>query len=378
MIQLFIFIFLLATYLYYLKDKITETFINQYQLYAPTIITEKSIIHTAPTILINDYDNLSKQLVLYFKERMGIPITPLQNQDNPIYNMNTLNNKKVDLFITPEEFYINASQGKDIFKIKHQNLRFVSGLYYEVFLLITYPESGINEWKDLKGKILGMSSVNSGSFHNGFKLAQVVGLTPGQDFQYLNVNSMNRLANLLLEKKVDAIYLTTTNKNPYLINLAQRMSLRFIGTSEMNQQILKKYFPYAVEKYINTNTFYTNINTSSFIKCYAIRSVLIAHKDVPSDYIYNLTQKLFQNSESLKIFFNNYLYNRDKLNLVKDAFIPLEMSYLNKLMDYHVGAEQYYYEFGYLTKKVGCDKYVGQNIFECPSEIQLEPHLLDQ
>lgn len=370
MIQLFIFIFLFITLLYYSKDKITETFLNQYQLYAPTLLTETSIIHNAPTILINDSDNLAQQLIIYFKERMHIPITPFQIQDNPIHNIHELDNKKVDLVITSEEFYINASLGKDIFTNKHLNIRFVSGLYYEIFLLITYPESGINEWKDLKGKILGMSNINSSSFHNAFKLAQIAGLTPGKDFQYLNVNSMNRLANLLLEKKVDAIYLTTTNKNPYLINLAKRMSLKFIGTSEMNNQILKKYFPYVVEKYINTNTFYsnnfyTNANTTSFIKSHAVRSVLIAHKDTSNDFIYNLTQKLFQNSEALKIFFNNYLYNRDKLNIVKDAFIPIEMSYLNKLMDYHDGAKKYYYEFGYLSDKDECSKYVGQNIFKC-------------
>jgi TRAP-type uncharacterized transport system substrate-binding protein len=235
-------------------------------------------------------------------------------------------------------------------------------------LLITYPESGIHEWKDLKGKVVGFPGSDSGSFYNGFKLSQVVGLTPGKDFKYLNVNSMNRLANLLLEKKVDAIYLTTSNKNPYLINLAKKMSLKFIGTGEMNTEILKKYFPYAVEKYINTNTFYTNINTSSFIKSFSVRTILIAHKDLPTDYVYNLTRKLFQNIEELKLFINNYLYNRDKLNLVKDAFIPIEMAYLNKLMKYHSGAEKYYYEFGYLTQNPNpdCGNYVGQNVFKCP------------
>jgi len=379
MIQLFIFIFILATFLYHTQDKIKETFINQYQLLPPILLKETNIVHTPPTIITYENDDLSNQIFFYLKKY--IPINLVKNNESIYNNMIALENKKIDIMVTSEDTYFNACLSKDIFKNKHNNLRFISSLYYEIFLLITYPESGINEWQDIKGKVIGFTGLNTESFNNGFKLAQIVGLSPGKDFQYINVNSMNRLANLLLEKKVDAIYLTTSNKNPYLINLTKKMSIKFIGTREMNPEILKKYFPCAIEKYINTNTFYTNINTSSFIKSFAVRRILIAHKDVSLEYVYNLTQQLYQNSETLKILINNYLYNRDKLNLVKDALIPIEMAYLDKRMKYHLGAEKYYYEFGYLTQNPDCDRYVGQNMFKCGSpitKIQEVHHLWDQ
>lgn len=373
LIETLIFTIILATFIYYWKDQVVETFSqtlnfnNYYQYTSPSLITETSPVKQSPRIATYDQNDFYNQVVLYIGQE--VPLDPYPNKGGSLANLNYLNNQTVDLAILQEDIYTQSYLGLDIFKGKpKQNIKFISGLYYEVFLLITYPESGINEWKDLKGKVIGFPSQDSGSFLNGFKLAQTVGLIPGKDFQYVNVNSMNRLANLLLEKKLDAIYLTTNNKNPYLINLAQRMSLKFIGTKEIDPDILKKYFPYCVEKYINTNSFYTNINTSSFVKSLAIRAVLVAHKDLDPEYVYKLTRTIYQKVEKLKLLVNNYLYNRDKLNLVRDAFIPVEMSYMNRHLEYHSGAEKYYYEFGYLTQNPNpeCRKYVGQNIFKCP------------
>ena len=153
-----------------------------------------------------------------------------------------------------------------------------------------------------------------------------------------------RPANLFFEKQIDAIYLTTSNKNIYLKNLAKKMSLKFIGTNDIDENIIKTYFPCSTEKYINTNNFYTNINTASFIKTYATRTVLIANKDFDEDKIYTLTKTLYQRCEELKLLVNNYLYNKDKLNLVRDAFLPSQMSYINDKISYHSGSQKYYDE----------------------------------
>ena len=109
----------------------------------------------------------------------------------------------------------NAITGRGIFQNNPlKNLRFVTGLYYETFMLLTYPESGINSWKDIKGKIIGFPGKNSCSYLNGLKIAHAYGFKTGTDFRVINVHSMNRLANLFFQKKVDAIYLTTSNKKP--------------------------------------------------------------------------------------------------------------------------------------------------------------------
>lgn len=367
LIELVVFIIILGTFGYYWKDRIVETFLNQYQLTDPVIITKNVNQESPPTIATYNQNDLCNQIALYLSDFIPMRLNP--NQTESLQNLSLLNKEIVDLAIVPEDLYIDAFLGNELFsKNPYQNLRFIAGLYYEIFVLITYPESGINNWSDLKGRFLGFPSQESASFQNGFRLAQTVGLIPGKDFKYINVNSMNRLANLFLEKKIDAIYLTTTNKNPYIINLAQKMSLKFIGTNEIDDDILKKYFPNTHQKYINTNNFYTNINTSSFIKSIATRAVLITHKNLDSEYVYKLTRTLFQKTGKLKLLINNYLYSRDKLNFVRDAFLPTEMSFINMKLKYHSGSEKYYYEFGYLTTNSNpdCQRYVGQNLFKCP------------
>jgi TRAP transporter TAXI family solute receptor len=294
---------------------------------------------------------------------------PATDPNTLIGNLNDVNNKKTDLMIVQEELFHDAYKGRGIFKKPLTNLRFISGLYYETFVLLTYPESGINSWKDLKGSIIGFPGKNTGSYINGIKIAHAYGLDAGKDFRYINVDSMNRLANLFFQRKVDAIYLTTTNKNPYLKNLAKKMSLKFIGTNDIDEKILKTYFPCDSMKFINTNNFYTNINTSSFIKTYATRSVLVGHKDLDEDYVYNLTKTIFQRSEELKFLSNNYLYNRDKLNLVNDGFLPSEMAYVYEKMDYHPGAQKYYNEMYH-----SFEMHLPSNLIDIPTENESKQH----
>ena len=356
MIQFLIFFIILATFLYTQKDKIIDKFnskiegfqfSNIFSLEKPQILKREVnlSVEGIPVITndaMNDFNNVLSQTIQEF--------IPLRIADQPSFSLNNLSiieNKEADLSIVQEELLYNAITGNlktpnQQNKKQFKNLRFVAGLYYETFILLTYPESGINSWKDIKGKLIGFPSKETGSYMNGIKIANAYGLEAGKDFKYINVDSMNRLANIFFQKKVDAIYLTTSNKNTYLLNLAKKMSLKFIGTSDIDESIMKSYFPTGSVKHINTNNYYTNINTASFIKTYATRAVMICHKDLDTEYVFGLTKTLYDRSETLKLTSDGYLFNRDKLNLVEDAFMPSLMAIIYEKIDYHPGAQKYY------------------------------------
>ena len=95
--------------------------------------------------------------------------------------------------------------------------------------------------------------------------------------------SMNRLANMFLNKDVDAIYLTTNQKNPYLINLANQTKVRFIGTLGISEDKLKMAFPFGFRKYIDTSHYYPNINQTAFLETYATRALLVTNTDLEED-----------------------------------------------------------------------------------------------
>jgi TRAP transporter TAXI family solute receptor len=365
-IQLIIFTFLLGTFLYYQKDKIIDKFnsygvnsfenfqntgiglgiSNLFSLEKPKILTNEVNITTegVPTIVLSDENDFTNQVSFFIQN--FISLLPVNDPDNVINNLINVNNNKANLMIIQEEMLHNGVTGGGIFKNKPlKNIRFITGLYYETFMLITYPESGINSWKDIKGKIIGFLGKKSCSYMNGIKIAHAYGFNTDKDFRAINVDSMNRLSNLFFQRKVDAIFLTTTNKNQYLKNLAKKMSMKFIGTNDIDENIMKTYFPCDQIKYINTNNFYTNINTSSFIQTFATRSVLIANKDLDADYVYKLTETIFKRTEELRLLANNYLFNKDKSNwmdTVKDGFLPSEMAYIYEKFDYHKGSQKYY------------------------------------
>jgi hypothetical protein len=354
-----ILLILVGTFIYYQKDKIVDKFKSSYaglntnegfqlsnlfSLQKPSILQQSIDTSTEglPIISLNSENDFKNEVVKYIHN--FIPLKQSQSSNFTVGNLKDLNDRKIDLMITQEEIFYNAFTGKAPFMKPLTNLRFIAGLYFETFMLLTHTESGINSWKDIKGKIIGFPSKESGSFSNGYKIAQAYGFKPGTDFNYVNVDSMNRLTNLFLQKKIDAIYITTGNKNPYLINLARKMSIKFIGTNDIDESIMKAYFPCETSKYINTNNYYTNINTASFIKTFATRVVIVCHKDLDEEYVYGFTKKLIESSEELKMLSNNYLYNKDKLNLVEDAFMPSQMSYIPEKIEYHHGASKYYNE----------------------------------
>ncbi len=367
-IQLIIFIIIFGTFIYYQKDKIIDKFMSKYSNYNLNLEGFTNIYNTIggfsnlfslekPKIISNEINISSKNTPIItlsadsnFKNQVSIylqNLAPMRQREEATYSVSSLkdiDNKKVDLMVCTEDLVYNAITGKKPFDKPLKNIRFVSGLFYETFILLTYPEANINSWKDIKGKIIGFPSKESGSFLNGSVIAQVYGFEAGKDFRYLNVDSMNRLANLFFQKKIDAMYLTTSNKNPYLLNLAKKMSIKFIGTNDIDEKILKTYFPCSVVKYINTNNYYTNINTSSFIKTHATRAVLVVNQYLTEDYVYNLTHNLIQKAEELKNMSNQYLYNKDKLNLIEDAFMPSEMINICDKIEYHHGAIKYYNE----------------------------------
>jgi TRAP transporter TAXI family solute receptor len=335
---------------------------NLFSLELPKILSREVNLNTkgVPVITrdgLNDFNN-----VISSKIQEYVPLLIDENPGFSLQNINRVNNHDIDLTFVQEELLYNAITGNYPFdknnKLKTKssseleskvsryesmkNLRFVAGVYYEPFVLLTYKDSGINSWYDIKGKTIGFPSKETGSFLNGVKIAHAYGLEAGKDFKYINVDSMNRLANLFYKKQISAIYLTTSNKNIYLINLAKKMALKFIGTNDIQDSIMKTYFPTGEVKYINTNNYYTNINTASFIKTFATRMVIVTHKDVDPEYIFLLTKTLYEKAESLKFASNNYLFNRDKLNLVEDAFMPSLMATIPEKIDYHPGAQKYY------------------------------------
>lgn len=303
--------------------------IKQKELYIATGVKEQS------------YDIFGRLL------KSLLPIK-IQNTNGTSENIDLISQKSVDFAVCQEDVVIDAREGKEPYTRKYQNLEFICGLFYEYFILLVDSRKDIKTWQDLKGKKVGFTGEKSGSFQNGMKLARAAGLEPGQDFAYKNVNSTNRLMNLLQNGDFDAVYITSTTKNPYLINISKNLHIKVIGTNGISDAIIKTYFPHARKKYVNTNTFQDVLQSTKFIDTFAIRAVLVTNKDDDIDNIYNITKGIFSNITYVKDNMNKHLYSQYRNNSLLDAFIPSDMFDVHKNFPIHEGAKKYYNEIGFI------------------------------
>ena len=308
-------------------------------------IIQQTEIYIATGVKEQTYDVFGKHL------KTLLPVE-VQNTSGTAENIELISQKSVDFGICQEDVAIDAREGNEPYTRKYKELEFICGLFYEYFILLVDSRKNIKTWQDLKGKKVGFSGVKSGSFQNGLKLARAAGLEPGNDFAYKNINSTNRLMNLLKNNELDAVYITSTTKNPYLINITKNLHIKVIGTNGISDEIVKTYFPHARKKYINTNTFQDVFQSTKFIQTFAIRAVLVTHRDNSTNNIYNITKSIFSNVTSIKDNMDNHLYSQYRNNSLIDAFIPSDMFDVHYKFPIHEGAKKYYNEIGYIKYEV--------------------------
>lgn len=266
---------------------------------------------------------------------------------HPLENINTngtndnlykLKNNLVDIAMCQEDMIIGKED-------QYPNLTFMTGLFYEYFILITFNDSGITGWKDMKGKKIGFLDKTSGSFTNGLKLLKAAGI--GDDeFKYKNVKSVNRLCNLMNDGHFDAIYLTTNVKNPYIINLCKNLRIKLLGTNDIPDDVIKVYFPHAKKIRMDSNYFIPNSN--QFVDTFVIRTIMATNKNAPDKLIYDITRVIYENVEDIKYAMNKWYYSANRNNELQHTLIPLDMFYVNPFLEIHEGAKQYYKEVGFI------------------------------
>lgn len=379
---LFLIIVIVILYLFYNRNNksILESFIGgelSHNIPNYGLVEEDVPIYTLRQRAVKELPRLGSyhpETVYYKVGEMIRSIYPLNHTPvtgGSIEALEMLRNGELDLALVQENIFNDAITGNGFFKDKPiKGISMISGLFYDVFMLVTYQNSGLIGWKDLRGHKIGLPGKKTATHQNFLKLVQSVGLDANKDMIYVNVESPNRLANLLLRKEIDGIFLTSNSKNPYLINLARKMSLRFIGTSEIDDDIIDLYFPLARKKMISTTNFYNNINTTALIKSYGIREILVARDELNHKMVYDLTKKIYKNVQNLKFGVNNFLYTQHRKNQLDDAFMPTEMAFIEEKIPIHKGAKNYYLDEGWIKiEEVGKEVEIEKNEVEgAPSQ----------
>jgi len=223
--------------------------------------------------------------------------------------------------------------------IKKEDVNFVCSFYRLEFILILNNNIRINNYKELLSLIIrsgkdtskylkiGLLDENHSSHHDGIELLKLLKIT--KDTNGITImddyRSMRDLIDDFDNNKLDMIYLTTTSKNPYLINYLKTNFINIIGTDGINDHLIKIKFPNVFKETINISKYNRIVEDTndllSFsssrdmgkktkINTYSTRLFLVAKKTLPEEYVLKLLRNIYGSLIKLKKNMNDYFINK--------------------------------------------------------------------
>ncbi|MFZ1029594.1 MAG: TAXI family TRAP transporter solute-binding subunit, partial [Limnoraphis robusta] len=202
-------------------------------------------------------------------------------------------------------------------------------LFPEMFHLIATEQSKINLVSDLKGKRIALMPKGSGSYNLFWVLSQHYGLNPG-DFETISVPP-DQAYTLLNQGKVDALFRVIALGNVGINQLLSSGKNRLIPIEQA--AALQLFQPALEASEIPRGTYNGSIPIpAKNLPIVALRSVLIAHKDVNKDVIYEMTRILFESRNELMA------------KTPQAAMIHQPESLKDFWFSFHPGAKAYYYQ----------------------------------
>lgn len=283
---------------------------------------------------------------------------------------------ELDIAFVDEELLLNFMNGEDDYineyleeqkivytKEQLKKITYLASLYYQPFFAITKQNSGILKWTDLKGKKIGVLSPLSNSNNHLYKLLTITDIEVGEEITVIEYDNQEDMINAF-RNKLDAIYVTSNQKNASILNLSEELKLRFIspriqdearGLTEqelikreerirLRRDLFKKQFKFIFPKVLDLNYFYQNINMYSYLDTYASRMILIGRRDLDNNKVEYMIRNLIKNLENLQMDINQYQYNEKLNNVVGDAFQFNELASAPLELDIHSGAISVYEE----------------------------------
>lgn len=299
-------------------------------------------------------------LVIYADSAKDAGVGNIQIQDGATLTKAILNvaTRKSDMSIIPGAAYTLLKNGQAMYSkmgeeegAKHaQDLRAVFGYLAGLYIPLTFADSDVKSWSDFKGKNIFVGPPSGAAAKASIDtISAVTGFKPGEDYEEVRLD-WGAAQQAMIDRKFDIYVRPATLPNPLLDQLIAADNIRLIGIPEdvLKSEEWKKAVSVSGRL---TGTAKTSAYASGveYVNAYGPEAdkqisfmgynmLLIAHKDVSEDFIYNATKHYFANMDKVE----KATAFMSTLGL-REAFIGLEALGI-KL---HPGAARAYEELGY-------------------------------
>jgi hypothetical protein len=257
----------------------------------------------------------------------------VESTGGSIYNLNTIAAGELDMGVAQSDWQYHAYHGTSKFKDAgpNKNLRAVFSVHPEPFTVVARKDSGIKEFKDLKGKRVNIGNPGSGQRGTMEVVMKAFGWTKA-DFKLASELKSAEQGKALCDNKIDAMVFTVGHPSGSIKE----------PTTSCDCLIVPVTGP-EIDKLVKDNAYYRMATipggmyrgTDTDTKTFGVGATFVSSSEVDEVVIYNVVKAVFENFDQFKKLHPCFKVLK-KEEMIKDGLsAPL-----------HKGAIKYYKEAG--------------------------------
>ena len=257
----------------------------------------------------------------------------VESTGGSVYNLNTIAAGELDMGVCQSDWQYHAYNGTSKFEKKgaNKNLRAIFSVHAEPFTVVARKDSGIKEFKDLKGKRVNIGNPGSGQRGTMEVVMKAYGWTKA-DFKLASELKSAEQGKALCDNKIDAFVFTIGHPSGSIKE----------PTTSCDSVLVPETGP-KIDKLVAENDYYRTATipggmyrgTDTDTKTFGVGATFVSSTDVDEKVIYNVVKAVFENFDQFKKLHPAFKVLK-KEEMIKDGLsAPL-----------HKGAIKYYKEAG--------------------------------
>nr|WP_239533980.1 TAXI family TRAP transporter solute-binding subunit [Thalassobacillus pellis] len=241
-----------------------------------------------------------------------------------VENMKKLSEGDGQLAFTQTDIASYAANGEVMFDKAIEGFQAIGTLYPETIQIVTTKDSGIETVEDMKGKVVSVGAVGSGTYANAKNILEIHGLTM-DDIQKRDLEFGDSTSGIQ-DGTIDAAFITSGTPTGAVESLAATTDINIVKFGEGKIQELMDKVPFYSKDQIPAGTY----GLEEAVDTVAVQAMMVAKSDLSEDLVYNITKSIFENT--------------DKITHSKGKQITVESAQEGIGIELHPGAKKYYDE----------------------------------
>lgn len=252
-----------------------------------------------------------------------------------IENIKLLRSHKLPFALIQSDLQVDALQSEGVFEGQPPlvEMKSLFSLYGEALTLLVRSDAGIENIDDLRGRRVNLGAKESGSYVSVMKALNHFQI-PKQEIGRVYAFPMHMQSHALCRNKVDALVFFAAHQNASTREATQRCGAVLVPiTGKKVEELVFSDGRY--EAYEIPDGMYKHNDHATL--SYASRALLVAHKDVPDEVVYEVVKATFENFSDFKKLHPAF-ENLSKSDAVSKGLV----------VPHHAGAKRYFREVGLL------------------------------